>query len=241
MTVSVVMPYRETDAYRARAWEHVQGFYRECHPDWQVVSGTCLGPDWTKAEAVADALRQAVHDVLVIADADVLVRGLDRAVQLVRDGAPWVVGHVHVHRLTEAATAHYLATGEDTGEREKGCPYVGVEGGGVVVLRRETYEAVPLDGRFTGYGAEDYAWGDALNVLVGPCVRLDESLLHLWHPPQPGRPNRRDPARPESADLRSQYLSARRRHERDPCNPAGREAMEALVAEASHLTCAPRP
>lgn len=99
--------------------------------------------------------------------------------------------------------------------------YLGVEGGGIVVLRRETYAECPLDPRFVGWGGEDESWGFALRALYGPPVRVRKPVIHLWHPPA----NRmtRGYGSLASRELRKRYARAR-------ASPA---LMRALLAEAA--------
>lgn len=75
------------------------------------------------------------------------------------------------------------------------------------MVRRDTYERVPLDRRFTGWGHEDDAWGWALQTLAGPPARGDERLIHLWHPPQERRSRQRGSV--ESYELQERYWHAR--------------------------------
>ncbi|MDH2392319.1 hypothetical protein QCN29_26790 [Streptomyces sp. HNM0663] len=140
------------------------------------------GP-WCKAAAVSAALPQAVGDVLVVADADVWCDGVPQAVKAVEDGAPWAIPHGQVHRLTEAATTAVLGGGPLDGPTVQR-PYTGFAGGGIAVLPRATYEDVPLDARFAGWGQEDEAWALALLCLAGRPWRGRARLWHLWHPPQ---------------------------------------------------------
>jgi len=233
VSVAVLIPYRATDHHRDRALAHVTAWWRSLGYD--PILGTCDGGPWVKACAVGNALARTDADILVVADADVLVPGIERAIALVEQGAPWAVPHVKILRLTEWATTQLYETGGHDGEMEKGCPYVGVVGGGMVILRRDIYEDCPLDPRFALWGREDESWGLALTVLHGEPQRLDGPLWHLWHP-HPPRLNRRDPLRPESQELYLRYLRASRRAGRGL--PDGREAMRALVDEARHLTCA---
>jgi hypothetical protein len=100
-----------------------------------------------------------------------------------------------------------MRTGEMDGKLQQR-PYLGVPGGGIMVLSRETYEQVPLDWRFKGWGQEDEAWGAALAAVAGKGWRGTEPLYHLWHPPQP-RQNRAIGS-DESRHLRNLYLKARR-------------------------------
>lgn len=232
MTTAVLIPWAATDEWRTRALAHVTAWWRSLGYD--PVLGRHDGP-WRKALAVADALARTDADVLVVADADVFVPGVERAIALVEQGAPYAIPHVRVHRLTERATTQLYETGTHDGEMEKGCPYVGVVGGGMVVLRRDVYEDCPLDASYAGWGREDEAFGLALEVLHGPPERLDNPLWHLWHPAPP-RLNRRDPLRPESQERYLCYLRAHRRWSKGL--PDGAEAMRALVDEARHLTCA---
>jgi hypothetical protein len=129
---------------------------------------------WCKAEAVANAIADQPGDILVVSDADVWTDGVAEAIQRVRDGAPWVIPHHRVRRLTEAATTDVLAgrpSNEDMPldpfvEGLPGIAYAGVAGGGIVVLRRDVYETCPLDPRFTGWGQEDECLPEGTQILT---------------------------------------------------------------------------
>lgn len=185
--VSVLVPWRGGDDHRERAWAWLADRWAAEYPDWQVAVGTCSTDEWRKALAVDDALQRADGEMLVLADADVWIDpgALDRAVAEL-DDHPWVVPHHHVKRLSPHGTDTVLAgaTWIEAGLEHRGC-YVGHEGGGMVVLRRETYETCPLDPRFAGWGQEDDAWALALRTLVGRPWRGRADLWHLWHEPQP--------------------------------------------------------
>ncbi len=224
MSVAVLIPWRDIGCdHRARALAAMLA--RHAVNGWPVVigRGDDTGP-WVKASAVADAVAQTTADVFVIADADVWTDHLPAAVEAVCDEALWAVPHRGVHRLNEAGTGRWLA-GEpldtlDLVER----PYMGVEGGGIVVIRRDVYEDCPLDSRFIGWGSEDESFGMALRALHGPPWRpLGHSpLVHAFHPPQERA--RRSFGCEASRDLRKQYARARASGEPD--------AMRRLVKEA---------
>ena len=164
------------------------------------------GREWCKAEAVRAGLDASTADVIVIADADCWSSFVEAAVdQLV--GFPWAMPFKDVHRLSPEATSHALQTGELNGKLQQR-PYLGVPGGGMMVLPRESYERVPLDPRFRGWGQEDEAWGAALGSVFGKGWRGSEPLWHLWHPPQ-ARQNRAVGS-DASRHLRNLYLKARR-------------------------------
>lgn len=194
--VSVLIPYREDeDGHRARALEFVRDWYREHHPDFEVRIGELTGRTWRKGDAVQEALEASRGWTLVIADGDVVVEPslLEEAVELVRDGVPWVVPHELVHRLDEATTRRVLEDGPaDCSFEDRELirnPYKGFPGGGLLVVDRSDYEAsggIPAD--FQGWGAEDEALATILDSLVGPHIRLGGDLFHLYH--DPGRRTR---------------------------------------------------
>lgn len=190
---------------------------------------------WCKAEAVRNAIGDLDADILVVADADVWCDGLQDAIDAVHRGAPWARPHRLVHRLSQASTAAVLAgtpphrgmeldpdepTARRPGHRNEG--YGGVDGGGIVVVRRDIWDDCPLDPRFRGWGHEDTSWARALTVLHGGPVRFNHDLWHLWHPPQPRLGRGFGSA--ESAELEAQYRRAR--------TP---EAMRRLVDQARQL------
>ncbi len=207
MPVAVLIPWRDTRCpHRTRALAFILSRYATT--GWPVVIGRHDDGPWCKALAVADALAQTQAEILILGDADCWTSGLPAAVQAVQDGASWAVPHRAVHRLNEAATERYMA-GEPLdrlplGERA----YLGVEGGGLVVVRREVYEDCPLDPRFTGWGSEDEAWGGfALRCLHGPPWRGKAALIHLHHPSQERAT--RTFGSMEGRDLRKRYARAR--------------------------------
>lgn len=231
MPVSVLVPWRPSCPDRVLVWDWVRAWWAVNHPTWQLVEGTHLDGPWCKARAVADALTRADGDVLVIADADVICHGVGDAVNALASGAPWATPHRAVHRLTGYATAEVLAGGplpdvtarraDQHGIREV---HSGVAGGGLTVLPRHTYERVPLDPRFVGWGQEDTSWAYALLVMCGQGWRGTAPLLHLWHPPQ-DRMSRTVGSR-EGLTLHRRY-----RH------TSTQARMAALLAEIPQLVC----
>jgi hypothetical protein len=229
VTVSVVVPWRSDHGPRAVVWAYVSAWWREHHPDWQLLVGEQPdGGPWCKAAAVAAALPSATGEVLVVADADVICDGVATAMGAITvppDAPAWAVPHRRVYRLTAAATTVVLAGGpmpdpgtaaaRAAGRRPEPAgveaSYTGVAGGGIVVLPRDLYEAVPLDPRFVGWGQEDESWAWALTVLAGKPWRGTADLWHLWHPPVPigdGGRMTRAVGNPAGYALMRRYLSA---------------------------------
>lgn len=197
MTVWVVIPWAEGSCgYRIQALEYVTNWWTTNHPDWPVRVGAWprdRGP-WRKGCAIrAAGLQAASDDVVIVADADVIPAEIDTSVARVMAGpARWAMPFRIVYRLTEDGT--WIATngGIDlknplprnmSGVAEE--TYVGTAGGGLVVLRGDVFNTIPIDPRFAGYGQEDLSWGFALGRLAGAPIRATSHLWHLWHPPQP--------------------------------------------------------
>lgn len=223
MNVDVIVPLGGDCPYRERAWDWVQARWADRFPDWRVITGGCEGP-WSKAAAVADALRSSTADLLVIADADIWVDDVDGYIEAIREGpARWGRPHFKVYRLNEQGTARVLA-GEEPADVALDAAMVeqlhaAMLGGGLVIVPRDLYDECPLDPRFTGWGQEDYSWGLALCVLGGKRRQGTELLWHLWHPPAPRRDRVIGSA--ASEQLRDRYDAA----------AVDRDSMRALIEE----------
>lgn len=192
--IAVLIPFGNGTPWRKRALEHVMSWYVSELEKPRILLGFG-GQPWCKAQAVAEAVAKSSEPVVVIADADCITPGLKQAVRAVQQGAAeWAVPHLKVYRMGQQATraifdgAH---PGSLTGKTVwlDQAPYKGYEGGGITVMRRETYLDCPLDPAFRGWGQEDEAWAMALNGLHGAPWRGRAPLYHLWHekPPRVSR------------------------------------------------------
>lgn len=193
MSVDVVVPFAGDCPHRRRALDYVLDRFAVTLPDWRVVVGRADADRWSKAAAVADALDRSTADVVVVHDGDVWCAETAVAVAEGLTRRAWAIPHGKVHRLTETATAEVLADRVPLyGQRPQRVDpvdryervYDGFAGGGIVALRRDVYERIPLDRRFVGWGHEDESWAWALRTLVGSPWRGRARLFHLWHPPQ---------------------------------------------------------
>jgi len=228
MTVSVVVPFASDDPTRRRARDYVRAWWES--NGFEVVEGSCDEP-WRKAVAVADAVRRSDGEILVVADADVVINDpfvIDEAVAAVRDQAPWVMPHGKVHRLDPTATeAVYAGIHPAETVRRTQSPYQGWAGGGIVVVARHTWNDIPMDPRFVGWSGEDESWAAALTTLSGPVVRFDRPLYHLFHQPQPRMSRRWGSTAARS--LARRYSAAR--GEPDQMRALVAEAKQALLEE----------
>lgn len=211
--VTVAVPLAITDEHRARAWEYVRGRYRREHPTWPMVTGTCDGP-WRKAVAIADAVAKAETELVLVADADIIIPALaDAVINLRATDRAWSKPYTKLGRLTEVATAAVLAGADPHAVTGKPgtwleAPYRHVIGGGAVLLPTTLARECPGDPRFVGWGAEDAAWGWMLRSLAGRPHVQPGTAVHLWHPPQE-RPSR-SKGSPENEALKRRYAAARR-------------------------------
>lgn len=221
-SVEVVVPWRPGCRHRERAWAWVNGRYAVYHPDWPVTVARAPAGNWIKANAVVPAVEASSAEVVIVADADVWVDDLARAVESVERGSAWAVPHWQVRRLTEKATDDLIGGADLLGLETCEPPYHPTFGGGIVVARRDVLLDCPLDPRFVGWGQEDAAWGVALHALAGPAWAGRGLLTHLWHPPQPRAT--RKVGSVEGRQLFRRYVAARK-------NPAH---MRALIEEARH-------
>lgn len=200
--ISVLVPRAGDCPHRARAWAWVRTQYEGL----EVCEGWGDPDEWCKADAVADALQRASGDVFVVSDADVWSDHLHAAIAAVESGEhQWASPHRHVRRLTEEGTRQFIEGERETSPVEEN--HHAVLGGGIVVLKRETYERIPLDRRFAGWGGEDHAWAAALRTLAGLPFIAHQALWHLWHPPQERMS--RKVGNPANDELRGRYIDAK--------------------------------
>lgn len=198
--VAVLIPFNSDEPWRIMAYEYVRAWYEVNFPEWEIVAGSDGDHrhGWIKALAVKAALERTEAEVLVLADADCICEGVDEAAQaVVTREAKWAVPHNSIRRLSEEATRMVYGGCLPNRALKTACKvYSAVAGGGITVITRRAYEAVPLDPRFHTTHGEDVAWATALKTLVGKpykpaptstrapiSERVYGDLYHLYHPP----------------------------------------------------------
>lgn len=185
--VSVVIPWKPGCPYREASFRWLCDRLGKEYPTWQVVPASDNGGEkWCKAEAIINGVRRSFGEIIVVSDGDVWAPDLPRAVETVRQGAPWAMPYSTLIRLNQEGSRRFMAGDEGTMTIRNTAeqPYQGVLGGGILVMRRRTALEIPPDTRFRGWGGEDEAWAFALNTLAGEVWRSNGNLFHLWHPPQ---------------------------------------------------------
>jgi hypothetical protein len=134
------------------------------------------------------AARQARGEILVLHDNDVLIpeRYAREAVERVEEGYSFVDLKRFVYYLDAASTARVFVTGA----APKAVPALIVENldGGSIVARRDAYDAIGgFDESYVGWGGEDNDFVDRAGFFGGVYRFGYLPMLHLRHPPQPGK------------------------------------------------------
>jgi len=135
--------------------------------------------EWRKGAAVAAGVAESDADVLVIADADVWCSGIDKAAAAVQGTWAWAVPHARTLRLNRDASGRVVdGDGMLASLPLDRRPHRAVAGGGLVVMRRDVFEACPMPvmGR-----REDEVWQTQLYPKFGRPWRGTADLFHLWH------------------------------------------------------------
>lgn len=193
-TLSVVVPWHNTHPTREASWDWMHRWYRQNLPFAEIIQ---IQPEeneeFNKPTLVNKGVQLAQGEVVIIADSDVLptVPGVLQEAAAHALYAPWVVPHGQVLRLREEPTARLLTAPVTTTVYPYGPlvrhPYMGVAGGGLIVIRRERFLVMGgFDPVFKGWGGEDTAFGVAADTLLGQHLRYSHvPLLHFYHPPGP--------------------------------------------------------
>jgi hypothetical protein len=160
-------------------------------PSWVRYLHTPLPrPDlpYCRAWAFNVAARHAQGDILVMQDNDVLIpeRYGHEAVARIIEGWSFVDLKRFLFYLDEETTLRVFADGAPPG----GVASIVTQNldGGSIVVRREAYDAIGgFDESFIGWGGEDNDFFDRARFLGGVYRFSYLPLLHLEHPPQPGK------------------------------------------------------
>ena len=214
----VIIPFRPDSPERSDAlgWVKRRWKQRGCVP---IISTDRNEHPWCKAAAIDHAIkflsRGEMPEQIIIGDADCWTDRIGKdTVPLLNEWHDWGTPHRRVVRLSREYTRQIIVNDEwpelDRSNVEE-WPYTALRAaGGVVILKREVWDRVPMDPRFLGWGFEDIAWWYALRTLVGIPWRGKADLFHLWHPRQESmdRTERSINGNPANAELAERYIKA---------------------------------
>jgi hypothetical protein len=232
VTVAVVMPWRGGDPERERHHTAVRSYLRQLLPHAVHLDADSghqpFSRDGTRNYGVRLAERHAA-DVVVLCDADTLVEAapLHAAINAAPDG----VLHLPFTRyrgLSRAGTRGFTFSGmKDPYAHPTEDETTWSTGGVLVIQPAAWWRAGGMDERFQGWGGEDPAFAIAAGAILGPVVRHEGTIHHLWHPAT----RLRDPSYAANMALGRRYDAA----EGDAC------AVRVIVAEHSPATLAIGP
>jgi hypothetical protein len=189
VNVAVVVPWRNTDPHRVRAYEHVTGHLQTLLPDAIHLPAVDDRSHETFSRAASRNLgvffaEQAGADVVVLCDADTIP---ERAPLLAAIEQARKDGRLHMpfdrfRGLTQHGTDDYIA-GRPAAGCEAELDWRGSVGGVFVIRPDAWWTAGGMDERFQAWGGEDLAFHRAANTLLGPTQTHAGTIIHLWHPP----------------------------------------------------------
>lgn len=189
MTVAVVIPWRPGIPERNAHHEYVRRHLRGLLPDAVHLDVDSGHTPFSRAGSRNEGVRQAQAagaDVVVICDADTLPEPepLHAAIEAATDGVlhlpyTWYRG------LTRRSTIDYLA-GAPAADCSVDLAHEWATGG-VLVIQADAWWAMGgMDERMIGWGFEDAAARVCADALLGPTVKHQGTITHLWHPQESG-------------------------------------------------------
>lgn len=222
MNVQVIVPWRSRGCpHREAAWALVQDNWT----GWEVHTADDGLEPFSRAASINLAVMEHPADVLVVADADILIATdqVRAAVELAAWSPGMVVAFDRWAHLTESGTQYVLDGFLGSWE-----PFIDVTLDKTVsccvALSRETWElSGGFDPRFRAWGFEDVQLEIVCATLAAPTRWIPGSAYHLFHKTEQERP-------PENLAMLNEYLALRD----DP------EAMRAHIAKV-HSPMLARP
>jgi hypothetical protein len=183
----VCIPWRPDNALRTAAFHWNLVRWQFLLPGVPVVVSDSGPGEFNRARARNNAVGIVDADVVVMADADTTLlshRQMEAALQLMYDGARWVLPYCDYYNTTAADTSLLLARPADAVlERPQEYEHLVTDAvSGVLLIPGHAFDQVRYDERFVGWGYEDNAFQVALDAMIGPHVRMPGAVLHLWHP-----------------------------------------------------------
>ncbi|WP_437052046.1 glycosyltransferase family 2 protein [Streptomyces sp. enrichment culture] len=189
MTVAVVIPWRPGTAERNAHHQTVRDHLTTLLPDALHLDADSGHTPFSRAGSRNEGVRQAESagaDIVILCDADTLVEAepLHAAIEAAADGVlhlpyTWYRG------LSQAGTAAYLK-GVPADHCATDWAHQWATGGVLVIQPAAWWTAGGMDEEFTGWGFEDTAFRTAADALLGPTIKHDGTITHLWHPIEAG-------------------------------------------------------
>ncbi len=191
--ISLILPYKPTDAHRERTLEWSLERYRKVFPEFEICVGVNKDDLFNKSKAVNEAVRKSTHDILCLADADAL---FDRDLVIRSLALIDEVGCVKVPNVSGIYGTGCIALQQESTEDlfNASLPLNSIEvsydyrkvANHYALVKKECFNTVGgFDENFQGWGFEDNAFFRALEVYYGQHTPVNGQVFHLWHPSSP--------------------------------------------------------
>lgn len=193
--ISICIPYKPDGGRRDQIFWWVKKRWELLFPSAEIVIGQNDSDPFNRAAARNDAYRRASHKTLVFADADTICPPSLLSVGLARlTNTNWVLPYDAYYNVAEESSDEILRSNPDVELDENEItwehripypphPPYGAPVSGIVIMKKGVFEAVGgYDEQFIGWGYEDTDFALAMETLVGPAVRCEGYVFHLWHP-----------------------------------------------------------
>jgi Predicted glycosyltransferases len=121
-------------------------------------------------------------DLAIVADADSFIEPhqLYAAVEIAKAERRLVIPHSRWVNVAVEETRDFLLTGKLLYDNKRNI--YGTTVSSILVIPREVWDTVNgFDERFVGWGWEDVAFMEAVEVLAGGPIRMEGSVYHLAH------------------------------------------------------------
>lgn len=228
MRVAAVIPWRGGQPDRERHHETVRAHLRSLLPDAVHLDVDSGYQPFSRAGSRNLGIRLAEDtgcDVVVLCDADTLPEAepLNAAIRDAGDGLLHLP-YVHFRGLSENGTRLYLG-GTPPEACETELAHAWATGGVWVIQPSSWWRAGGMDERMVGYAYEDTCFRIAADALLGPTVKHEGTIWHLYHEKTMGLGS---PQHTANGQLAARYVEAEG-------NP---DAVRLIVAESAQTMSA---
>lgn len=187
MRAACVIPWRPTKPDRIAHHATVRRHLRRILPEAFHIDADSGHEPFSRAGSRNRGVRLAQDvgcEVIVINDADTLVeeRPLLDAIEACTDGVMHLP-YTRYRSLTRSGLAQYRAD-KPLLDCEVDHDHEWATGGVIVIQADAWWRAGGMDERMVGWGFEDSAYRVAADALLGPTVRHQGVIHHLWHRPE---------------------------------------------------------
>ena len=192
--LSVVIPWRDSgDEYRRKIFNWIKERYELGLPSFNIELVLCDSGDqpFSRGDSRNHGVEHASNELILLGDADTIPfdNWLFDGVRLLQVGAPWVIpygrsGYYNINKEDSQWVLQQDPKSVEIFPNELGFEHRLLSWAGQILLSKESFMAVGgYDTRFTGWGYEDNAFKDALDVIVGEHERVEDGVTgHIWHP-----------------------------------------------------------